>query len=81
MECPMDTAKQEREESNMIYTGQDIAQSVESAVSSGISAGLILAALVTIISLAIFCLYVAVGTWVVKKVWFSSWGGYPGRYR
>lgn len=65
----------------MILTAQGIAESVGNAVTAGVSAGLILWALATILGLAIFCLYVAVGTWVVKKVWFSSWGGYPGRYR
>ena len=33
-----------------------------------------------IVSLAVFSLFVAVGTYVVKKVWFSNWGGNPKRY-
>ena len=65
----------------MIYNTQGVAESIENAVTAGATAGLILWIFIIVISLAIFCLHVAVGTWVVKKVWFSSWGGYPGRYR
>ena len=50
-------------------------------ITSLIGAGLGLSIIAMIISLAVFCLYVAVGTWVVKKVWFSDWGGNPRRYR
>lgn len=31
-------------------------------------------------SLGVFCLFVAVGTYVVKKIWFSDAGGRPRKY-
>ena len=55
--------------------------SIGDAIAAGISAGIIIYIFIIAISLAVFCLYVAVGTWVVKKVWFSNWGGNPRKYR
>lgn len=58
-----------------------VAQQIEDTLSTAVEAGLILIVILILISLAIFCLYVAIGTYVVKKVWFSNWGGDPRRYR
>ena len=58
-----------------------VAQQIEDTLSTAVEAGLILIIILILISLAIFCLYVAIGTYVVKKVWFSNWGGDPRRYR
>lgn len=65
----------------MTYLTSALTEQFTEAITTGINAGLILCAILIGISLAIFCLYVAVGTWVVKKVWFSNWGGDPRRYR
>lgn len=65
----------------MTFLTSNITEGIGNAIGAGISAGIILYIFIIAISLAIFCLYVAVGTWVVKKVWFSDWGGNPRRYR
>lgn len=54
---------------------------ITNAVADGLNAAVWLLVIGLIISLAVFSLFVAVGTYVVKKVWFSDWGGNPRRYR
>lgn len=58
-------------------TGEQISK----ALVDGINSAIILYVFFLAISLVIFCIFVAVGTYVVKKVWFSNWGGSPWRYR
>ena len=65
----------------MMLLVSNVNDQLANAISGAIGAGLLLYAFFIAISLAIFCLFVAVGTWVVKKVWFSDWGGNPRRYR
>ena len=64
-----------------MYQTMDFADQISNAIESGMTAGLILIIIIFAISLAIFALYVAVATYVVKKVWFSNIGGSPWRYR
>lgn len=54
---------------------------ISNAIADGLSAVVWLLVIGIIISLAVFSLFVAVGTYVVKRVWFSDWGGNPRRYR
>ena len=58
-----------------------IGEQIANGIESGINASIILIIILFIISLAIFALYVAVATIVVKKIWYSDIGGRPGRYR
>lgn len=57
------------------------AQQIENALSTAGGMALTTIIILVLLSLGIFSLYVAVGTYVVKKVWFSNWGGNPRRYR
>lgn len=65
----------------MMFLTDNFTTQIANAIATGINAGLVICAIMLIISIALFCLYVAIGTWVVKKVWFSDWGGNPRRYR
>ena len=65
----------------LIYLTNTLVNALGDAVNQAIGAAFWLLIFGLIISLAVFCLFVAVGTYVVKKVWFSNWGGNPRRYR
>lgn len=63
----------------MAYT---MTATAANAVAGTITAGIFWIFIVgLIISLAVFSLFVAVGTYIVKKVWFSDWGGNPKKFR
>ena len=65
----------------MMLLVNNVNTQIANIITGALGAGLLLYVFFIAISLAVFCLFVAVGTWVVKKVWFSDWGGNPSRYR
>ena len=59
-----------------------ISNAAAQSAANGITSAIVLLIIIALlISLAIFSLFVAVGTYVVKRVWFSDWGGNPRKYR
>lgn len=58
-----------------------VTDQLNNAASSGFAAVIVIIIICIGISLAIFALYVAVATIVVKKIWYSDIGGRPNRYR
>ena len=59
-----------------------VSNAVNQSAANGITLAVILLIIIALlVSLAIFSLFVAVGTYVVKRVWFSDWGGNPRKYR
>lgn len=64
----------------IILTSQTTAQ-IGQAIGAAFGAGFIGFIILLAIGTGIFCLQVALATYIVKRVWFSDWGGNPRRYR
>lgn len=65
----------------MNILSNSINKQISNAIAEGLAAGVFLIVIGFAVSIAIFALYVAVATIVIKKIWYSDIGGRPGNYR